>query len=120
MAISNAYKLLAASAAESIKDHCKNILEGKGTVHLTIEEGAITVEIPRSSLKSLLEALESMSENGSQYLTTQEVADTIGASRPYIVKLLEKGEIPFVKIGRHRRVKKVDLNSYIARLENES
>lgn len=119
MATSNSDKLLAAQAVDSIKTHCPNLLKGKGTVHLTIEEGAITVEIPKAGLKALVESLGGMSESGNQYMTTQEMADTLGASRPYVVKLLEKGEIPFLKIGRHRRVKKVDFNAYISRLENE-
>ena len=119
MSVSNADKLLAANAVDSINSHCKNLLKGKGTVHLTIEEGAITVEIPRVGLKSLVEALSSMSESGNKYLTTQEVANCIGASRPYVVKLLENGDIPFIRIGKHRRVKKSDLNSFFSRLESE-
>jgi excisionase family DNA binding protein len=91
------------------------------------DKGAVrAVRIPTSALRLLLEVLTEIGQGNAvsiipihAELTTQEAADVLNVSRPFLVQLLEQGDMPFHKIGTHRRVRYQDVIAYKKRIDAE-
>lgn len=88
-------------------------------VHPEGEGPEISVTVPRVAFELFLEILAQMA-NGNAVtilpvhaeLTTQQAADMLNVSRPFLISLLDQGAIPYRMVGTHRRIRAADLLDY--------
>jgi len=93
----------------------------RSSIRLGLEGGdeGEAVVVPTSAVRLFLHLLTEMSQGNSvclipthAELTTQQAADLLNVSRPYVVKLLDEGKIPSRTVGKYRRVRFDDLMAY--------
>ncbi len=108
---------IAQSSYNSLRDTIAQLKSEK--VDIEIEGSNDKIILPLSVLKLLEDILRNMSRGKiisvvplATEMTTQKAAEILGCSRPYLVKLLEEGQIPYTKVGRHRRILYEDIAEY--------
>lgn len=103
----------------------QTIIRSKTKPKLTDADGNST-EIPEALYKMLVHVIEQVKQGRAivmmpedETFTTQAAANFLGVSRQHLVDLLEDGEIPFHKVGSHRRVYFRDLRKYAEERDSE-
>ena len=91
---------------------------GPVRLHLAGQTGG--AEAPRSALAALAQVLDSFAHGegvtvlpSQAELTTQQAADALNVSRPFLIGLLDAGQIDYRTVGTHRRVKAASLIRYL-------
>lgn len=86
---------------------------------LLINASGETVDVPETLQRLLLQAVQHLAQDEAvsvvpveRELTTQRAADLLNVSRPFLIQLLQRGEIPHTRVGTHRRIRFVDLIEY--------
>jgi excisionase family DNA binding protein len=108
--------------ARKAADRLKTVAEANQSINITVdgkEDSKITVPLPARALTLIYEVLEAMANRTPMSiiphdaeLTTQQSADYLNVSRPYLIKQLDADQLPFRKVGSHRRVRFADLIEY--------
>ena len=109
----------AAQALGRVQAYLSRHPVGPATVHLVDDDGDDELVVPRVAVELLARLLAHLA-NGQGVsivpahaeLTTQQAADLLNVSRPYLIGLLESGEIAHRKVGTHRRVPAGSLLEY--------
>jgi excisionase family DNA binding protein len=108
-------------ARESSRLLAARKLGKRSSVRIRVGDGEDTepVVVPTSAVRLFLHMLTEMSQGNAvtlipthAELTTQQAADLLNVSRPYVVKLLDEGRIPSRSVGKYRRVRFDDLMNY--------
>ncbi|GHT92063.1 hypothetical protein AGMMS49545_09030 [Betaproteobacteria bacterium] len=121
-------EMQAAERGQRALAHC--LANGEETQRVQIfdaQNQARQLELPTSVMKMLAEILSELASGHAvrimpvhAELSTQEAADILNVSRPYLVKLLDGGEIAHHKTGKHRRVRYEDLMAYKTMRDRQS
>jgi len=106
--VSELSRLLHAAHRKRKKPKCK-----------LVGPGGESIEIPESVFYVLERVVEVLASGDAvtvvpvgKELTTQQAANMLNVSRQYLVRLLDQGEIPFRRTGKHRRLRVEDVLAY--------
>ncbi len=115
------------TAAVEALPHVRDYLarhRDQDTVRLVVdhEHGDEALVVPRGAVELLARILAHMATGQAvsvvpshAELTTQQAADMLNVSRPFLIGLLEGGEVEYRKVGKHRRVAASSLLDYMRR-----
>jgi excisionase family DNA binding protein len=115
-------------AQESPQKVARMLAQGYSvSAQLMPEEGSLSgqpLELPPAVVELLFAILTEMAQGNmvtlipdQAELTTQQAADFLQVSRPFLIELLEKGEIPHTTVGVHRRIPFRELREFQQRAE---
>jgi len=116
--------VVAISALSTVRRYLERHGDRPGEVRIKVDEADDGSElvVPRGALELLARILAHMAAGegvsvvpAHAELTTQQAADLLNVSRPFLIGLLEAGEIEYRKVGAHRRVTMSSLMDYMHR-----
>ncbi|MFN3958275.1 MAG: excisionase family DNA-binding protein [Parvularculaceae bacterium] len=123
MAVSAAEAAMAERAARILRP----IAASQQDIRVVVDnDSKVVVPLPARIVALIQNALETIAERvpvslipHDAELTTQQAADFLNVSRPYLVSLLDKGLIDHRMVGAHRRIRYGDLLRYEAQSKQE-
>ena len=102
---------VAAEALTRVQEYLRRHAKGPAVIRVVDDEDGEQLVVPRGAVELLARVLAHMANGHSvsvvpahAELTTQQAAELLNVSRPFLIGLLEAGEIEHRKVGAHRRV----------------
>ena len=110
----------AADAVAQLSTHLRQHPTPSGRVVLCADDAPDTsVNVPATVFKLFIDLLDELAKGNAvtvvpvhAEVTTQQAAELLNVSRPYLIRLLEANQIPYRKVGSHRRTRLVDVLEY--------
>ena len=127
LALLDQRKPLVASEAEAViaktaAERLKSVAEAEKDISITVDgkaDAKIIVPLPARAVALIHEVLVAMANRtplslipSDAELTTQQAADFLNVSRPYLIAQIETGKLNYRKVGSHRRIRFADLLDY--------
>jgi excisionase family DNA binding protein len=108
-----------------LQEHINALFQRSGKPVLVGPEGE-RIELPASAVEALKIVVDALARGKSvtlvpheKDLTSQEAADLLHVSRPHLIKILDHREVPFHRVGTHRRIRLEDVLAYRDRRDAE-
>lgn len=117
-----------ASLAREASRLLSRVRPAEEAVKVTIDgqQGRIEATMPAFAFEMLLDMLTQMAQGKAvtiiphnAELTTQQAADLLNVSRPFLIKLIEEGKLTCRKVGRHRRIRFDELMNLKDKMDGE-
>jgi excisionase family DNA binding protein len=110
---------IAGRTARRIHDYLQEHLDDE-PIEIRVEgDDSEVLVVPRAGAALLAQVLDTVAQGQGvaviphgAMLTTQQAAEVLNVSRPYLIGLLEAGKIPYELVGRHRRILFPDVLAY--------
>jgi excisionase family DNA binding protein len=108
------------AALPTVKAYLNVHRQDENVVRVRVEEDDDVLSLPRAAVEVFTQVLAYMAAGHGVVvvpvdaeLTTQQAADLLNVSRPYLIGLVEAGAIEYRKVGKHRRIKAASLLEYL-------
>lgn len=119
MAVLEEKAILPEESEKSTISKIGGVLKESKYAKLVSADGKEEIILPQTVFQVLRQIVHLMMQGRAIFIvpadkevSTQEAADVLNVSRPFLIKLLEEGKIPFINVGSHRRIRFNDLMDF--------